>query len=209
MLWSDCMNYSLMNIAEQKTQLREVAKKQRTDAVLCADNDAGRRFTEHLIRISEALGVNDSSVIAGYWAMSNELNVTAAMTTLVDKYGVTCALPVVVAKDTPLIFRMWSPGLELESGGFGTHHPPENSPECTPNILLIPLLAFDLQGFRIGWGGGFYDRTLAKLGQKEGGVVAIGSAYAGQQMAEIVHDDLDLPMDWIVTEQFVHQVAKP
>lgn len=195
-----------MTLAEQKSKLRDVAKDQRKNAVLHAGSEAELRFTENLLKVAEKILVDSDAVVGGYMAMSNELSVSSAMTSLIEHFGATCALPVVVGKNTPLIFREWTPGMELESGGFNTVHPPESAPECTPNILLVPLLAYDLTGYRVGWGGGFYDRTLDKLKCDGRDVIAIGSAYAGQQMASVVHGELDQPMDWIVTERSAVEV---
>jgi 5-formyltetrahydrofolate cyclo-ligase len=195
-----------MTLAEQKHELRKIAKQQRTEAVLHAGSEADVHFTEHLLSIADKIGIGSDTVIGGYWAMSNEFNVGAAMRALMEQYDLKCALPVVIAKDTPLVFRRWTHGMKLEPGGFGTEHPPESSPECVPDVLLIPLLAFDMQGYRVGWGGGFYDRTLDKMQRDGHRHTAIGSAYSGQQMASIVHDELDQPVDWVVTERYAHQV---
>lgn len=196
----------LMTLAEQKNELRKIAKEKRSHSVLNAGSEADLHFTEHLLRIGDKLGIGPNTIIGGYWAMSNELSVTAAMRMLIEQFGATCSLPVVAASNTPLVFRQWSPGTKLEKGGFGTEHPPESSMECTPDVLLIPLLAFDLNGYRVGWGGGYYDRTLDNLRRDGRDIVAIGSAYSGQQTTAVVHDELDQPMDWIVTERYAHKV---
>jgi 5-formyltetrahydrofolate cyclo-ligase len=199
----------LMTIAQQKDDLRALAKKQRSHAVAHAGSEADTHFTEHLLSIAEKIGISSGTVIGGYWAMSNELSVTAGMLALIEQYGATCALPVVVAPETPLVFRQWTPGMVLDQGGFGTAHPPESAAPCMPDVLLIPLLAFDLTGYRLGWGGGFYDRTLAKFKSEGRNTIAVGAAYEGQHMDRVLHDDLDQPVDWIVTEQYVHEVKHP
>jgi len=158
-------------------------------------------FADHFFSVAEELGVRPGRTVAGYWAMADEFDVRPLLERLVLEDGVDCALPVVIGNDRPLVFRQWRPGLTLESGGFGTHHPPGNVPEVEPDILLVPLLAFDAEGYRVGWGGGFYDRTLDKLRKRKAGVVAVGTAFAGQQIDAVAHDEFDQPVDWVVTEK--------
>jgi len=192
---------------EQKSALRSLAKERRKDAVLAAGDNARDRFTANMQGLGAQIGIDASSIIAGYWAMADELDVMPALTGLSETHGARCSLPVVIKNDAPLIFRQWQPDTELESGGFGTHHPVPESPRLTPDIVLVPLLAFDKSGYRLGWGGGFYDRTLAILRSENKNVVAIGTAYAGQEMDAVVRDEYDQPVDWIVTEKSVCRVS--
>lgn len=114
--------------------------------------------------------------------------------------GHPCALPVVVAKDMPLEFRRWRPGDRLVASGFGIEVPGSDAPRLQPTVLLVPLLAFDAEGHRLGYGGGYYDRSLAMLRQ-HGPVLAIGVAFAGQAVDEVPHGPGDQRLDWIVTEE--------
>ena len=112
------------------------------------------------------------------------------------------SLPVVVAKRQPLVFRAWRPGDPLEAGVFGTLHPAPTREAVEPDALIVPLLACDEEGWRLGYGGGFYDRTLAEL-RKLKPVTAIGVAYAEQEMDEVPVAPYDQPLDWILTERGV------
>ena len=114
--------------------------------------------------------------------------------------GWTTALPIVLGKGLPLEFRRWLPGEPLIKGVWGIERPPETSPEVEPDILIIPLLAFDRQGFRLGYGGGFYDRTLEKLRIRKN-IVAIGVGYSAQQMGAVPHGPHDQPLDYMMTEK--------
>ena len=114
--------------------------------------------------------------------------------------GWTTALPVVVGKELPLKFRRWVPGDAMVSGLWDIQIPVETAPEVEPDVLLVPMLAFDRKGYRLGYGGGFYDRTLAKLRALKK-ITAIGVAYAGQEVDSVPHDAHDQPLDWIMTEQ--------
>jgi len=114
--------------------------------------------------------------------------------------GWTTALPVVVAKNQPLIFRRWLPGEPLEMGTMKISVPLMSSPLVEPDVLLVPLLAFDRHGYRLGYGGGFYDATLALLGARKK-IVAIGVAYAGQEVENVPHEPHDMKLDYVMTEQ--------
>lgn len=196
-----------MSIDDEKAALRVSAKVRREEARAAAGERVHERLTAFLRDQSNALGIKQGAVLAGYWAMASEIGVIPSLTALRSDIGVQCALPVVVEKEAPLVFRAWQPGDDLDSGGFGTHHPQQRAREVTPDVLLVPLLAFDMDGYRMGWGGGFYDRTLAKL--RDGGkeVTAIGVAYAGQEFDAVVRDEYDQPMDWIVTERWVREIG--
>ena len=117
-----------------------------------------------------------------------------------DEAGHSLALPVVVGNDQPLIFRAWKPGDLLVEGGFKVQVPPDTSPEVLPDVILVPLLAFDAEGYRLGYGGGFYDRTLSKA-MLERQVVAVGLAFAAQGTETLPREDHDQKLNWIITEQ--------
>ncbi len=197
-----------MSVDDQKAALRLTAKAQRKQARAVAGDDVADRLAGFLVDNADALGITADSIVAGYWAMADEIDVVPAMAALKDACGLTCALPVVAENNAPLVFRSWQPGEPLESGGFGTHHPFPEAQVVVPTVLLVPLLAFDLSGYRMGWGGGFYDRTLERL-RADGSVTAIGVAYAGQQFDAVVRDKYDQPMDWIATEQWVRKIGVP
>lgn len=151
--------------------------------------------TAHLKKV---LSAHRGAVLSGYIPMGDEIDPRPAMAA---HDGPIC-LPVVVAKAQPLLFRQWAPGDTLASGSFGTSHPLPDAPVLCPTVLIVPLLAFDAAGNRLGYGGGFYDRTLAALGRP----VAIGFAWAVQQVAALPHGDHDVPMDMIVTDSGVFPV---
>lgn len=196
-----------LSIDEQKAILRNDAKARRKAAVAVAGSNAKDQFTRNMFSLAKDLNVDGSSVIAGYLAMADELDVVPAMLGLSESDDALCCMPVVLKKNTPLVFRQWDQLTEMESGGFGTQHPIPSTVELTPTLVLVPLLAFDTTGYRLGWGGGFYDRTLQLLKNSGNNVVAVGCAYAGQEMDAVVRDDYDQPVDWIVTERDIRQVA--
>lgn len=137
-------------------------------------------------------------VVAGYWPMGDEIDPRPLMAELARR-GRNLALPVVAARGQALTFRAWSPGDRLEPGPHGTAHPIAGAAERIPDLLLVPLLAFDRAGFRLGYGGGYYDRTLETL-RARAQVKAIGLAFAAQEVAIIPRDGHDQRLDGILTE---------
>jgi len=138
-------------------------------------------------------------IVSVFHSFGTEISTSALFDKLVAE-GWTTALPVVVAKNTPLVFRQWKPGDALVLGRWDIQVPPVEAPEVLPDVLLVPLLAFDRKGYRLGYGRGFYDRTLEKLRALKN-VTAIGIAYSGQEMDTVPRDDFDQRLDWIMTEK--------
>lgn len=121
--------------------------------------------------------------------------------------GLRRALPVVIARDGPLVFRLHEPGEALVPDALGIPAPAPVAPEVRPEIIFVPVLAFDRRGGRLGQGGGYYDRTLAALRAK-GPILAVGLAYAGQERPEIPMDAHDQRLDAILTETAFISVAR-
>lgn len=174
--------------------------------ILGAAVEAGGVGAEETLRhrFLEAAPLPDGAVVAGYWAMRGEIDVRPVLEVLAERGQVT-ALPVVVDRKGPLVFRRWTVGEPLEEGPYGTRHPRADAEEVRPVCLLVPLLAFDRRGYRLGYGGGYYDRTLALL-RAQGPVVAIGIAYAGQEVEAIPTEPHDEKLDWVVTEKEVIRI---
>ncbi|RPE72060.1 5-formyltetrahydrofolate cyclo-ligase [Pacificibacter maritimus] len=141
-------------------------------------------------------------VIAGYMPIRSEINPLPCMQNLTEHGPV--AVPVVEANAAPLRFDLWTSQTEMVEGAFGAAVPKHSSP-VTPDVVIVPLVAFNRAGHRLGYGGGFYDRTLAKL-RKSQDVFAVGFAYAGQEMSDFPVSHFDAPLDAIVTETEVFTV---
>jgi 5-formyltetrahydrofolate cyclo-ligase len=118
-----------------------------------------------------------------------------------DAAGYCLALPYVDKKRHVLIFRDWRPGTAMIEGPFRIPEPTEAAAEITPTLLLVPLLAYDADGFRLGYGGGYYDKALAALRAAGGPVLAVGMAFAEQMVERVPHGDWDERLEWIVTER--------
>lgn len=160
--------------------------------------DAAICIMKHALAALDRLGIAAGSVVAGYWPIDTEADVRPLLARLHER-GAVCALPAVVEPRAPLQFRRWAPRDELEEGRFGTRHPLAACEAVTPSVVLAPLLAFDASGHRLGYGAGYYDRTLAAL-RARAPVTVVGVAYALQRLETVPHDGLDQPLDWIVTE---------
>jgi 5-formyltetrahydrofolate cyclo-ligase len=122
-------------------------------------------------------------VVSGYWPQPEELDCRPLLLTL-HRAGHPVGLPVIARRGEPLAFRLWQPERPLIAGTYGIAVPPDDAPVVVPALVLAPLLAFDAAGYRLGYGGGFYDRTLEKLAAG-GNVVAVGVAYAAQEVPAV------------------------
>ena len=145
--------------------------------------------------LADVLSDHRGKVLGGYMAMRTEIDPTIAMAAHQGVVGV----PVIIGPGQALRFREWSPGCAMVAGEFGALIPAEGA-WVEPEVLIVPLVGFDARGYRLGYGGGFYDRTLAGLRAKHP-VVAIGFAFAAQELPEVPIDEYDARLDFMVTEQ--------
>jgi 5-formyltetrahydrofolate cyclo-ligase len=152
-------------------------------------------FGAGLAAQAAALKIAPHSIVAGYHAQDDEAD-PALLLQALARMGARIAFPRVAAKTAALEFHLVPEDEVLRPGAYGIHEPHADWPSVTPDILLVPLLAYDDHGHRLGYGGGYYDRTLAGLLRAR----AIGIAYAGQRMDFLPHDAHDYPLDAILTE---------
>lgn len=157
-------------------------------------------------RLVDGIALPRAAVVAGYFPLDDELDPRPAMWALAAA-GHGLALPRMQGADRPLAFHAYAPDDALVRGVFGVMEPSPERPRVEPVVLLVPLLGFDRQGRRLGWGKGYYDRTLRDLRSRNPQVLAIGLAFAAQEVDEIPADDTDEVLDLVVTEQAVHDVA--
>jgi 5-formyltetrahydrofolate cyclo-ligase len=145
------------------------------------------------------VAVPAGAIVSGFSPLKSEINPVPLMRAFADA-GAGLALPVVAGRGKPLIMRSWTFGAPLVAGVWGIREPPPDAPEVFPDILIVPLLAFDRTGHRIGYGAGYYDMTIARLrGIKP--VLAVGIAYAAQEIAEIPTTERDARLDFVLTER--------
>ncbi len=177
---------------DTKTELRKQAREKRKTL---AHADIGAALATH----APALKLSRGTIVGGYHALPQEADPALLLKALVDS-GCHIAFPRMVAKDAALEFHCIPDGEILKPGPFGVHEPASHWPVVAPHLLLVPLLAFDNAGHRLGYGGGFYDRTLQAF-RSGSSICAIGVAYAGQQTASLPQEPHDMALDGILTEQ--------
>jgi 5,10-methenyltetrahydrofolate synthetase len=156
-----------------------------------------RQIDVHLTRSFPGLA---SAKLAFCWPIKGEYDARHLIRTLRER-GALTALPVVVAPGQPLIFREWHPGVAMAIGPLDIPYP-VNSREIVPDTVLLPMNGWDAAGYRLGYGAGFFDRTLMNFPRKP---AVIGVSYELSKMATIHPQDWDIPVDWVVTERGVYR----
>ncbi len=188
----------------EKFEIPELVAAKRALRKICAahrDHLAPGYRTAAAVQIA-AIGMGfaatqPSLVVSAYSAMGSEIDPAPLVERLAATGFRTC-LPVIQPMGNPLKFRAWQPGAPLVARTWGIREPADDAPEVDPDILLVPLLAFERRGIRLGYGGGYYDRTLQRLRSLKS-ITAIGLAYADQELPEVPSGPLDQPLDWIFT----------
>jgi 5-formyltetrahydrofolate cyclo-ligase len=184
-------------LAAIKRDQRRAAKAGRHAAASAAPVDAATLAAKHFLA---HIPLRSGQAIAGYWPVGDEFDPRPILLAALDR-GLVVGLPVVTARHMPLTFRCWRSGEAMAPGVMNIPVPTAASPAVVPDLLIVPLLAFDGSGYRLGYGAGHYDRTLAELRRGERPVLAVGLAYAGQEQAQVPHNAFDQPLDWVVTER--------
>lgn len=183
----------MVDIVERKKILRKECTRIRKSIF---DPLAGEKAADIFLK---SIVDRASRVVALYMPISSELD-TLPLYKALNSEAISCALPVVVENASPLIFRRWTPDTVFVDGEFGIKVPDITSEEVVPDVVIAPMLAFDRGGYRLGYGGGFYDRTLQKLRETKG-CLAVGYAFEGQYVEKLAIDEYDQPLDWVVTER--------
>ena len=184
------------------TSINDLKKAIRRDAVARRDSlPAAERAkaAETIAARPFPITITPSMIVSGFSPLKSEINPVPLMRALADLGG-QLALPVVAGKGKPLIMRAWSFGEPLDSGVWGIREPRPEAPEVDPDILIIPLLAFDRRGNRIGYGAGYYDMTIARLRAVKP-VVAVGIAFAAQEIDVVPVTPRDARLDLVLTER--------
>ena len=186
-----------ISIETAKAELRATAQACR-DALpaderkSAADAIAARKFP---------LAITPSAIVSGFMPLKSEINPLPLMQKLAEA-GARLALPAIAGRGKPLIMRAWEFGEPLDRGQWGIREPKADAPEVEPDILLVPLLAFDRAGYRLGYGAGYYDMTIHRLRALKP-VTAIGTAFAAQEVPKIPATPRDERLDLVLTEREV------
>ena len=182
-----------MDIAALKQALRKEALARRASL---ADRDRlSQRIAE---RFLAAIPISNGAIVSAFVAIGDEAD-PAPLVQALRTRGQRIALPRVVGKGKPLAFHIYPADAKLVPGVFGLSQPAPDWPEAIPDLLAVPLLAFDAAGNRLGYGAGFYDRTLSELRVRHS-VLAVGYAFSAQAVPQVPHHEGDEKLDWVVTE---------
>ncbi|ADE40532.1 5-formyltetrahydrofolate cyclo-ligase [Candidatus Puniceispirillum marinum] len=180
--------------ADEKQALRRAATKTRK-ILFEQQTHADMAIADYADRL---LGQFGRGIYAAYLPIRSELSPLPLVARLADS-SVQTAMPITPAPGNPLDFRLWAPGDKLDDGPYDTKQPSTTAPVCAPDVILAPMLAFDSACWRLGYGGGFYDRSIGGLRQTGHKVVTIGVAFSGQQVEQIPTGPYDMALDAVLT----------
>jgi len=191
-----------ISIPEQKAELRKAAFARR-DALPAVERQAAAAA---IAARPFPVAIRPGVIVSGFSPLKTEINPLPLMRRLAEA-GAHLALPVVAGRGKPLIMRAYAFGQPLKEGVWGIREPKDDAPEVDPDILIVPLAAFDRRGNRIGYGAGYYDMTIARLRALKP-VTAVGIAYAVQEFDAVPATDRDAPLDLVITERDVIDLRK-
>ena len=183
-----------MNSILFKKELREKYKVIRKRTYNKINTEASKIVSNYAFKIIQMF---KSKIVAGYWPFNCEINCLP----LIENFrslSKTICLPVTVNENLPLEFRVWEKGAKLIKGKFGVKQPESHSKIVLPDLLIVPLLSFDGNGNRLGYGGGYYDRTIKSLREKNKNTLAIGLAFENQECSSLPSEEFDVPLDAIL-----------
>ena len=193
---------TIPSIDDLKTELRKTALARR-DALPAARRQAA---AETIAARPFPIPIKPGVIVSGFSPLKTEINPLPLMRRLAEA-GARLALPVVAGRGKPLIMRSYAFGQALNEGVWGIREPKNDAPEVDPDILIVPLAAFDRRGHRIGYGAGYYDMTINRLRSLKP-VVAVGIAYAAQEVDEVPVTPRDERLDLVLTERDVIDFGK-
>ncbi len=178
-----------------KARLRKKYKQLRADRHRQGTLKDGKRLAENFM---ESVSFASPTIVSGYWPILSEIDIRPLLKSLHGCGNAVC-LPTIVSHQLPLKFRQWSPSDRLQRAAFNTFEPNETKPQMEPEVVIVPLLAFDNKGHRLGYGGGYYDRTLDSFGETK--IVTVGVGYEMQFVERVPAGRNDVALHWIVTEK--------
>ncbi len=181
--------------AAVKAQLRRAALSRRAALPATVRAEFSARLTREGVALAARHG---SAAVSAFYPIRDEPDTLALLGALAGE-GRATALPVTGARGTPLLFRRWRPSDPTSPGQMQIPEPRRDAPELEPDLLFVPLAAFDRRGHRIGYGAGHYDCTLARLKARKA-IVAVGVAYSVCEIEAVPDEPHDIPLDYILTE---------
>ena len=183
-----------LKIIQSKKLLRTRASSFRQGMGEVVRKDASKAAVMHFLG---EISINPNAIVSLYWPFGDELDCRGLIKPLIQK-GCEVCLPVLRGANNPLVFRTFTGEENLVTAAFGTSEPGLEGRDVVPDVMVLPLLGFDKTGARLGYGKGYYDRTIAQMAKKP---ELIGLAFAGQEIDSIPVSAHDVPLEKIVTEQ--------
>jgi 5-formyltetrahydrofolate cyclo-ligase len=181
-------------IRNEKARLRLEMRQRRSPIIATGGADLSERLASQSLDFA---GVQRGTIVSAFSSMPDELD-TGPLLLRLHAQGMRLCLPVMQGRGKPLLFRAWSPGDQMKAATWGIREPTDDKPPLEPQVVLTPLLAFDRHGWRLGYGGGFFDRTLRVL-RDAGSVVAVGLGLDELKVDAVPHLDYDERLDWVLT----------
>ncbi len=191
---SPSAGFSSEDPAAAKAACRKLAALTRAK-LAAAEPDAARALADHAETLINRFG---RGIYAAYFPIRSELSPLDLLGRL-GGLGCVTSLPITPAEGQPLRFHRWAVTDRLDDGPYGTKQPPADCALCRPDVILAPMLAYDQAGWRLGYGGGFYDRTIAVLRGAGYQITVLGIAYEGQKLDKIPVGPYDMPLDGVLT----------
>jgi 5-formyltetrahydrofolate cyclo-ligase len=186
-----------ISVETAKAEMRATAQSHR-DALPADERKAA---AEAIAARKFPLAISPDTILSGFMPLKSEINPLPLLQKLAEA-GARLALPAIAGRDKPLIMRAWEFGAPLDHGQWGIREPKPDAPEVEPDVLLVPLLAFDRAGHRLGYGAGYYDMTIHRLRALKP-VTAVGIAFAAQEVPKIPTTPRDERLDLVLTEREV------
>lgn len=188
-------------IDDQKASLRKQLHKRRRDIRAESHARFSRLAARRLLR---QIDLPSSNKVAGFWPLGSEID-TRPLLLALHCLGANVVLPRTYKRAQPLTFHLWAPDTIMETSRFGVQEPPLSANRLEPDLILVPLLGFDTEGYRLGYGAGHYDCTLADLAARDREPVTIGLAFDCQRVDKVPREAHDRRLDGIVTEAAFYQ----
>ena len=188
------------NIKKKKIELRKIQIKIRKKLYLSVPNSFKRNLFD---KFFNKIKLNRFDIISSFISIKSEINTNELNNYILNKNKILC-LPVVIKKNNHLIFREFTDDKEMITGFLDIKEPTKSNQTLIPNILIVPCLAFDSSGYRLGYGGGYYDRTFSYLKNKNHKYISIGYAFDGQKVPSVPKDEFDIKLDYVITEKKIY-----
>tara|TARA_B100000029_G_scaffold490966_1_gene550588 strand:- start:1 stop:576 length:576 start_codon:yes stop_codon:yes gene_type:complete len=190
-----------MNINNKKKELRKILKIKRNKIY----NNESKKKLDLESKLSDLVNFKTSNIVATFLSINTEIPMNKLNEYLLNSNKTIC-LPVVKKNYDHLLFKKFDKKTNLQPGKYGILEPENDNLEIIPDLILTPCLAFDLNGYRIGYGGGYYDKTFYKFKQSKQSFVSVAVAFEDQKVDKLISDEKDQKINFILTEKQIYKI---